>query len=211
MKKLIGFIVLLLFAQNLFCQKISLERQRKIQYTRPAILDSLNISEPNFDSVFIEIRIFYSSPEIANQLNNKLTVLRRLNNHTWTGKSYSFYDYNDSNYDYANINKADVNFKDQWQADWDKIILKNYLNLPTEKDIEIKNCPDEIIIYTGGDDYVIQILTKKRKRIMAYSNPIKKYTDLKNCGINSEQYKDIVDFIDILNENFNIKLQDIRP
>lgn len=32
MKKLIGFIILLLFAQNLFCQKISLETKKNSIY-----------------------------------------------------------------------------------------------------------------------------------------------------------------------------------
>jgi len=201
MKK--NIVVLLLFMTcNIYCfsQDIFLEKQKGFQYKRYSFLDSLNVKEPNFKYVDIELRVHYIL-FAADTLNRKFMQIIKDKNGLWSGKSYSYYFYNDNNYNYKDVIIDNLSLEN-WDSVWQTIVKENYLNLPTESDIKQKG--DMVVVVCDGQDYTIEVLTKKKKRCISYGNPELKYERYSEYGIEYYEYERFLQLIQLLRTELDL-------
>jgi len=206
MKKTTTYIILICISAfhivTASAQDIFLEKQKGFNYKRPYILDSLNIKEPNFNVIDIELRVYYTCFGVVDTINSKFIQIAKEKNGLWNGKSYSYYYYNDSHYNYKDVNVKYLSCEG-WDDTWQAIIKNNYLNLPTEWDIKRERKP--LVFVADGDSYTIEVLTKKRKRRISYGNPEVMYESCWEYGLSCYEYKSFMQLIKLLRTGLDLK------
>ena len=178
-------------------QNVFLEKQKGFKYKRLPVLDSLNIKEPDFKTLDVEIRVYCTKFDVDTINNSKFIQIVKDKNGSWSGKSCSYYFYNNFYYNYRDIN-IKYSSCENWGKVWRIIIKENYLNLPTESDIKQENKPP--VCVSDGTSYTVEILTKKRKRRISYNNPEEIYESCFEYGIDCCEYKLFLQLIQLLKE-----------
>jgi hypothetical protein len=179
---------------NINAQDIFLEKQKGVKYKRLSVLDSLNIKEPDFKNVDIELRICHTVWNFE-PMNSKFIQITKDKNGQWTGRSYSYFFYNADHYNYKDVVVEYLSLE-YWDKVWQTIIEENYLNLPTESDIKQENKP--FVLVADGNSYTIEILTKKRYRRIVYNNPEIMYESCLEDGLDCLEYKHFLQLIQLL-------------
>ena len=205
MKKLFILLACLILTGITNAQQIHLKQQKGFEYKRMPFLDSLNIKEPDFDTLAIELRFLHVEWSVIFP-NAVLWQIKKDKNGYWSGFSHSFLFYNPEHYDFNAI-VTPLYFGNTWQSSWDSILHNGFLNLPDENSIEIKCVPlcgglPLILGIGGGDLYTVEILTKEVRRIISYSNPAIKYEDyIEEYGVDCyaiDYYRKFIEFINLL-------------
>lgn len=203
------FLICLTAIIAVSAQQVSLKKQHGFKYKKMlSIFDSLNIQEPDFDKVTLELRVLrivWSN----DRPNSVLWQIRKDRNEQWTGVSYQFFFYNSEHYDFKNIKTFPLHFKDTWQNTWDNILRNDYLNIPDEKGIKIECKKDDGLMLAIGDgeSYAVEVLTKKIKRRIWFSNPETKYKfyeeeyNLDCTGL--DNYENFIAFMKLLEQEFS--------
>jgi len=202
MKKFLLLLLFLVCGVLAVAQKINLDKQVNFNYKRMFVLDSLNVKEPDFKNIDVELRIYYTC-WMEEPYNSKLIQIVKTKENEWSAKSYKYYYYNQDFFCFKNAIIEPLILGKTWAKSWDEIIKNNYLNLLSEKDIKKNN--DLFIVISDGKDYTIEILTNKRKRRITYNNPQIKLETYKEAEIIISEYKMFCDFLSLLNEELNFE------
>jgi len=206
MKKTI-ILVCLILASVINAQQIDLKRQKGFKNKKISILDSVNIKNPDFDVLAVELRILHIIWQ-PKPYNATLWQIKKDKNGRWSGFSHSFFYYNSDTYDFNNTIIKSFNFKNTWQDSWNNILYNNYLNLPNDKEALKIKCKHlggglpPILGIGGGETYYIEVLTKRVKRRFSFSNPKANYEFYKkeygtDCQT-TEIFKKYIEFIELL-------------
>lgn len=183
-------------------QNFTLDTQKGFKYKRLPVLDSLNVEEPDFEKVKLTLRIYFTSFESTGK-NSKVIQVLEDKSGFWTEKTYSYYFYNNLNHDFKDVVISSIILKNSWNESWKTIIDNNYLNLPSESDIDFNNREQPILLVADGNSYIIEILTKKKKRRIIYSNPEAKYKVCMDENFLCPEYKNFIQFINLLKNEFD--------
>lgn len=194
MKFLSSIIISFLCVVNLTAQDIFLEKQKGFKYKRLSVLDLLNIKEPDFKNVDIELRVYHTVWN-TKPMNSKFVQIVKDKNGLWSGKSYLYHFYNSNSYNLKEIIIENLSLE-HWDKTWQAIVKENYLNLPTESDIKQEKKP--LVAVADGCYYSIEIMTKKRKRRITYGNPEVMYESCPEYGLNCCEYKHFLQLIQLL-------------
>lgn len=207
MKKLLCLLFFLIFSLWSFAQQIKLDKQKGFNYKRFVLLDSIGVPEPDFSQLDIVLRIHYVTYAYGDgEKNYKIIQLCQDKSGKWEGVSYFFYLYNLEAYDFKNVAIEPIVFKSSWSSSWQEIIKKNYLNMPKQSEYKLAyKRPDAggVIVIADGESYIIEVLTKKRKRRFSCSNPNSEYGARKSEGYIYPQYLEFQAFITLLRSEFD--------
>jgi hypothetical protein len=194
------FLLIFLFIFEFICdaQIKKFEKHSKNDYNRHFVLDSLNIEEPNFRHIDIQLRIFYW--EFNDKRNNSIVlILTKCKNGVWDAKKYKYYLYNMSNSDFKNIDINQIPLNADWVNTWKIILENNYLNIPTESDVRIKSDKIlEMFVMSDGNAYQVDILKRRRRRNIRFNNPTQHAKFLDTHKIECTDYHLFVDFMDLI-------------
>ena len=202
MKFIFSLFISVLFVATISGQNISLKNQKGFKYKRLSVLDSLNIKEPDFKNVDIELRVYYTVWNF-DPMNSKFIQIVKDKNGLWSGKSYLYYFYNSNYYNYKDVSIKTLSLE-HWDKVWQTIVKENYLNLPTDSDIKQEKKPPVAI--ADGCDYTIEILTKKRKRRISFNNPESMYKSCLEYGLSCYEYKRFLQLIQLLKTELDLQL-----
>ncbi len=119
---------------------------------------------------------------------------------------YRYYFYNDMHYDFENVKIDTINLKASWNESWEKILRKNYLNLPSDVDIKEENLPP--VVVADGNTYVVEVLTKRTKRRMFFNNPDAYYEVCQEHKMECPEFQKINEFIRLLRSELNFDLSE---
>ncbi|WP_243350307.1 hypothetical protein [Parabacteroides sp. FAFU027] len=211
MRKVFITVVWLLIFLNLYAFK--LEKQKGYVYKRPVVLDSLQISEPDYKFIDIEIRFYHTSFN-SKKPNSILIILDKNNQGQWFGRIYNYHEYNNLVFDYRNKFITAIRVSDNWTLIWKEIIDKKLLNIKTESELRIKRIKNLPLLIVGdGDYYMVEVLTQKVKRKICYSNPFEQYKNLEESNIECMDLKRFLDLVHLLNREFGNSsiAPDIKP
>ena len=168
-KAILLFFISLIFRPDIYGQsKIHIKNQKNYKYSDSFILDSLHINKPNFDSIDLQIRITIWNA--ASGIHKKF-VIERQKNGSSKGNAVEFYYYNDDHYDFSITTSNKLSLGEKWESAFNTIILKDYINLPTQRKVEKnisaanKDSTGKLIMVTAdGSSYTYEFLTKNNKK-----------------------------------------------
>jgi hypothetical protein len=195
------FLILLFFIgchSNLFFSK-----NKNYKYANSDFLDSMKIEPIDYNTVLIELRIWYYNWSNG---KDKLIQVTQKKDTIWTCTIHEFYFYNDSHYNFHSIPKC-YPLGNSWIETW-KIINQNYIHLPNQQNLEQKNKFKKLDKLTSGDgnDYTIEFLSNKSKHKFSFYNPEIRYNYYKKNGMEIKEYKEYMALIDLLNKGLNLEL-----
>ena len=168
-------------------------------YSYDKFLDSLQVDQPNFKEVDIELRIWHFDWKSG---NNSFIQVRKLEDGRWICMEKPFYYYNGENYKFTGISK-NYELGPKWLASWKTILDSNYLNISTQKNPQgLKTPSGEIPIFADGEDYTIEVVTRKNKRKISYNNPWAYRSFYKENGMKAKEYEDFILLINLLRNSF---------
>lgn len=202
-----ALIYILFFQSAILCNAqihLNIKDDKNYQSANRNFCDSLNISEPDFSEIELEFRIWNESWTTG---NHQLILLQKTYDGKWKGQSYGFYFRNSEHFGFKNIKKGEVAFKSSWGESWNTILKNNYLNIKPQKLLHTKYNKKlkEILVVADGVGYYFDIVTKKAKRNFFYGNPKSNYQHLLENHIQAKEYLQVLDLIQIVEAEFDLR------
>ncbi|NME68502.1 hypothetical protein [Flammeovirga aprica] len=205
MRVLLLIIIDFMMVQCKTSENFAVTKQKKFKYSCQLFCDSLNIRRPDFSTVDLEIRVWYG---LLHSGDHSFLKIQRIKDGSWRGESTQFNFYGPSHFDFNSQFRA-ITFTRNWSNTWEEIVAKDYLNLPTQDDVDKriieKHSFKQTVFFGDGNYYIIEALTKNAKRKIIYSNPELYSEQYLKQGINSVDYSAFFNFISLLNDEFKFK------
>lgn len=152
----------------------------------------------------IEIQIWIDNYATG---KNRLLCLNKDEKENWIGKSFRYYFYNKEHSDLEDFTIKDMEFKAQWEDDWDIIKSRKYLNINTQNKIEEELqkfiTSEEVLIIADGIGYTISLREKNKLKLIKYDNPELKSEFYKRQKIKVAEYEKVSAFLKIIFDNFD--------
>ena len=170
MKRLYFFLIITFALLNHFAAlaQYSFKKQRNYKLFGTAFIDTVGIGLSSFDTEILEIRFWR-----VNYTNtaHQLFILQQTNTHNWVLRKYSFCSWDWKSF--SNIKVSNPALSTDWNSRWDSLMKNQFLTIPTQSEIQKKwrSSDGTMIVIADGHKYVVELLTKRKKRSYSYSNP----------------------------------------
>jgi|GEM_PF-2055930 len=170
MKRLYFFLIIafaLLNHSDTLAQ-YSFKNQRNYKPFGTAFIDTVGIRSCSFISEILEIRFWRVT---YTNTAHQLFILQQTNTQKWILKKYSFCSWDWK--DFSNIKMSTPALSPDWNSRWDSLMSNQLLMIPTQSEIQKKWRASDgtVTAIADGHKYIVELLTKRRKRKYSYSNP----------------------------------------
>lgn len=166
-RKYIIVIIILLHQQCSFSQH-SFTNQKSYKPYGISFIDTAKIDMPSFTRDVLEIRFW---KVVYTNTAHQLFVLKLSKQNQWQLKKFSFCSWDWKNF--SAITESEVALSKDWHMRWDTLIKSHFLTIPTQTEVEKKwrSSDGTVSIIADGHKYIVELLTKKKKRKYSYTNP----------------------------------------
>lgn len=172
-------IIAALIRSDQVVAQYSFKSQVKYKPFGQALIDTAHISTCPFDKEILEIRFWKVT---YTNTAHQLFIFRLLTNNQWQLKKYSFCSWDWKRFSAIKIDS--VALSNNWNAKWDSLRNNHFLTLPSQSEVQKKWRASDgtMTVIADGHKYVVELITKKRKRQYSYVNPesFLQYYDLGN-------------------------------
>jgi hypothetical protein len=170
MKRLYFFLIITFALLNHFdaLAQYSFKNQRNYKPFGTAFIDTVGIGSCSFISEILEIRFWRVT---YTNTAHQLFILQQTNTQNWVLKKYSFCSWDWK--DFSNIKMSTPALSPDWNLRWDSLMSNQFLTMPTQSEIQKKWSASDgtVAVIADGHKYVVELLTKKKKRSYSYLNP----------------------------------------